>query len=135
MSLVGPVEVSDRDSLYAVYRSAQWIRVVIGGTLTVANFLRCRRDQRMACSHDDSAREVVVTACSDFRDEVGVDLGGRQGGLQRLLGDEAVNMVLHSDMAAMLAALLTTRLLVAALVLAAMPPLRGATPRWCGNLV
>ena len=79
-----------------------------------------------------NARHV---SCSDFRDEVGVVLGGHRGVLERLHGYAAVNVVLHSAMAAMLAAVLTPRLLVADLVLAAMPPLRGAAPRWCGDLV
>jgi hypothetical protein len=76
-----------------------------------------------------------VVSCFDFRDEVGVDLGGRRGGLQRLHGDEAVNAVVHSAMAAMLLAQLTSRLLVAAVVLGAMPLRRGAAHRHGGDLL
>ena len=70
---------------------------------------------------------------SDFRDEVGVVLGGHRGVLERLHGYAAVNVVLHSAMAAMLAALLTTRLLVAALVLDSMPLGLGAAHRHGGH--
>ena len=53
----------------------------------------------------------------------------------RVTHDEAVNEVLHSPMAAMLMALLTTRLLVAALVLGAVPLQLGAAHRRCGHPV
>ena len=73
-----------------------------------------------------------------FRDRVGVDFGGRiadRGVLQRLHGDAAVKVVLHSAMAAMLLALLTTRLQVAAVVLGAVLPRCGAAPQWDGDLL
>ena len=57
------------------------------------------------------------------------NLGDRRGGLQRLHGDEAVNGFLHSAMAAVLMAQLTSRLLVAPLVLGVLPLRRGAACR------
>ena len=68
----------------------------------------------MLAAHGDGACDVT---CSEFRDEVGVVLGGHRSALQRHHGDAAVNVDLHRSMAAMLLALLTLRLLEAALVL------------------
>jgi len=105
--------------------------IVVGVTLLLSTKLR---PAHRGSLHRLRRAIALRLSSSDFRDEVGVATSARapssvvrRGGLQRLHGngDEAVNMVLHSDMAAMLAALLTTRLLVAALVLAAMPPLGG----------
>ena len=74
-------------------------------------------------------------SCSEFRDEVGVDLGGHRSALQRLHGDDAVNRVLHTCMAAMLIVLLTPRLLMAAMVLGPVPLLLGAAHRHGGDLL
>ena len=60
---------------------------------------------------------------------------GHRGGLQRLHGDDDVKVDLHSAMAAVLVALITTRLLVAAVVLGAVLPRCGAAPRWDGDLL
>ena len=95
---------------------------------------KVRTDLRRGLCWLRAATARAVT-CSDFRDEVGVDLGGRRGGLQRLHGDEAVNVVVHSAMAAMLLAQLTLRLLEAAVVLGAMPLRRGAAHRHGGGLL
>ena len=76
-----------------------------------------------------------AVTCSEFRDEVGVVLGGHRSALQRHHGDAAVNVDLHRSMAAMLLALLTLRLLEAALVLGAVLLRRGAALRWDGDLL
>ena len=88
-------------------------------------FVRREHSRSLHGLRTTSAR---VTACSEFRDRVGVDFGGHRGVLQRLHGDAAVKVVLHSAMAAMLLALLTTRLQVAAVVFGAVLPRRGAEP-------
>ena len=51
------------------------------------------------------------------------------------VSDDAVNDDVHSAMAAVLVALITTRLLVPAVVLGAVLPRCGAAPQWDGDLL
>ena len=106
--------------------------VVFGGALLHRRKVRTVRRDGLSWLRTAIALRL---SRSDFRDEVGVVLGGHRSALQRHHGDAAVNMVLHSPMAAMLIALLTTRLLMAAMVVEPMPLLLGAARRHGGDLL
>ena len=106
--------------------------VLFGGTLL--HRTKVRTVHRDGLSWLRTAIALGI-ACSDFRDEVGVVLGGHRSALQRHHGDAAVNMVVHTAMAAMLVVLLTTRLLMAAMVVEPMPLLLGAARRHGGDLL
>ena len=73
--------------------------VVIGGALLLRTKVRTDPRRGLCWLRTTTALRL---SCSDFRDDVGVILGGHRSAHQRLHGAEAVNRVLHSAMAAVL---------------------------------
>ena len=108
-------------------------RVVLGATACP-----CRDAPPRTRHHQLRAAIPLRLSCSDFRGVAAFSLGGHRSGHKRLHGEAAVNVVLHSAMAAMAAMLLAhfmLSLLVAAFVLGMMPPLHGAARRYGGGLL